>query len=68
MEQLSDPSNRGRFNIYQESISVVPLYFAKDRPVVMRNGMILLVDDDRFRLLSGEQIQAKTVRFRTLGC
>ena len=34
----------------------------------MRNGMILLVDDDRFRLLSGEQIQAKTVRFRTLGC
>jgi len=54
--------------IHQESIPVVPLYFAKERPVVVREGMILMVDDDRFRLLPSEQIQAKTVRFRTLGC
>jgi len=54
--------------IYQESIPVVPLYFAQVRPVVVREGMILLVDDDRFRLLPGEQVQARQVRFRTLGC
>lgn len=54
--------------IYQESIPVVPLYFAKERPVVVRDGMIMLVDDDRCRLLSGEEIKARKVRFRTLGC
>jgi sulfate adenylyltransferase subunit 2 len=54
--------------IYQEGIPVVPLYFAKERPVVVRDGMILLVDDDRFRMLPGEYIQARKVRFRTLGC
>jgi sulfate adenylyltransferase subunit 2 len=54
--------------IHQEDIPVVPLYFAKPRPVVMRNGMLLMVDDDRFRLLPGEEILEKTVRFRTLGC
>ena len=54
--------------IYQESIPVVPLYFAKKRPVVIRNGMILMVDDHRFRLLPGEEIEEKVVRFRTLGC
>jgi len=54
--------------IYQEDIPVVPLYFASRRPVVVREGMILLVDDARMRLLPGEKIQAKTVRFRTLGC
>jgi sulfate adenylyltransferase subunit 2 len=54
--------------IYQEAISVVPLYFAKERPVVVRDGMIMLVDDDRCRLLPGEEIQARKVRFRTLGC
>ena len=54
--------------IYQESIPVVPLYFSQVRPVVVREGMILLVDDDRFRLLPGEQVQARQVRFRTLGC
>ena len=54
--------------IYQESIAVVPLYFAKERPVVVRDGMIMLVDDDRCRLLPGEEIQARKVRFRTLGC
>jgi len=54
--------------IYQENIPVVPLYFAKARPVVVRNGMILMVDDSRFRLLPGEEIVEKVVRFRTLGC
>lgn len=54
--------------IYQESIPVVPLYFAKERPVVMRDGLMLMVDDARFRFLPGEQIQAREVRFRTLGC
>lgn len=54
--------------IHQENIPVVPLYFAKPRPVVVRNGMLLMVDDDRFRLLPGEEIVEKTVRFRTLGC
>ncbi|MBB1077136.1 sulfate adenylyltransferase subunit CysD [Rhodoferax sp. 4810] len=54
--------------IHQESIPVVPLYFAKERPVVVRDGMIMLVDDDRCRLLPGEEIQARKVRFRTLGC
>jgi sulfate adenylyltransferase subunit 2 len=54
--------------IYQEDIPVVPLYFAKERPVVLRDGMIMLVDDARFRLLPGEEIQSRKVRFRTLGC
>lgn len=54
--------------IYQEGIPVVPLYFAKERPVVVRDGMILMVDDARFRLLPGEEVQARQVRFRTLGC
>lgn len=54
--------------IYQENIDVVPLYFAKRRPVVNRNNMILMVDDDRFKLQPGEQISQKIVRFRTLGC
>lgn len=54
--------------IRQENIPVVPLYFAKERPVVVRDGMILLVDDSRFRLLPGEEIVEKVVRFRTLGC
>lgn len=54
--------------IHQESIPVVPLYFAKERPVVVRDGMITMVDDARMRLLPGEDIQAKKVRFRTLGC
>jgi sulfate adenylyltransferase subunit 2 len=54
--------------IHQENIPVVPLYFAKARPVVERNGMLLMVDDGRFRLLPGEEIVEKVVRFRTLGC
>lgn len=54
--------------IYQENIPVVPLYFAKPRPVVRRDGMILMIDDDRFRLLPDEKILEQQVRFRTLGC
>jgi sulfate adenylyltransferase subunit 2 len=54
--------------IYQEDIPVVPLYFSEPRPVVMRDDMIMMVDDDRCRLLPGEDIQMKPVRFRTLGC
>jgi sulfate adenylyltransferase subunit 2 len=54
--------------IYQQHIAVVPLYFSKERPVVVRGDMIVMVDDDRFRLLPGEKIQARKVRFRTLGC
>lgn len=54
--------------IYQENIRLVPLYFAKERPVVERNGMLLMVDDDRMRPLPGEKIEARTIRFRTLGC
>lgn len=54
--------------IYQENIPVVPLYFAKERPVVVRDGMIVMVDDARMRLQPGEEIQRRKVRFRTLGC
>jgi sulfate adenylyltransferase subunit 2 len=54
--------------IYQESIPVVPLYFAKQRAVVVRPEMIMMVDDERCRLLPGEDIQLCNVRFRTLGC
>ena len=54
--------------IYQENIPLVPLYFAKERPVVERNGMLLMVDDERMRLLPDEKIEARTIRFRTLGC
>jgi sulfate adenylyltransferase subunit 2 len=54
--------------IYHESIPVVPLYFAKERPVVVRDGLILMIDDERMRLLPGEEIEARQVRFRTLGC
>ncbi len=54
--------------IYQENIPMVPLYFAKPRPVVVRPEMIMMVDDERCRLLPGEEVQIKRVRFRTLGC
>ncbi|TDK29995.1 sulfate adenylyltransferase subunit CysD [Luteimonas terrae] len=54
--------------IKRESIPVVPLYFAKPRPVVRRNGVYLMVDDERFRLLPGEEVETRSVRFRTLGC
>ena len=54
--------------IVSEGIEVVPLYFAKKRPVVVRDGNIILVDDERMKILPGEKIEMKTVRFRTLGC
>lgn len=54
--------------IKQENIPIVPLYFAKERPVVVRNGNIIMVDDDRMPILQGEKIEMKKVRFRTLGC
>ena len=54
--------------IMREEIPVVPLYFAKERPVVQRSGTWIMVDDDRLPLEPGEQPQMKKVRFRTLGC
>jgi sulfate adenylyltransferase subunit 2 len=51
-----------------EKIPIVPLYFAQERPVVERSGVLILVDDDRLPLLPGEQPMLKKVRFRTLGC
>ncbi|WP_028865718.1 sulfate adenylyltransferase subunit CysD [Psychromonas aquimarina] len=54
--------------IYQENIDIVPLYFAKERPVVERDGVKIMVDDDRFELQEGEEIKQEKVRFRTLGC
>ena len=54
--------------IAQEKIEIVSLYFAKVRPVVCRGGNIIMVDDKRLKLLPGEQIEYKMVRFRTLGC
>ena len=54
--------------IYLENIPIVPLYYSKVRPVVERDGMLILMDDDRIKLLPGEEVQMKSVRFRTLGC
>jgi sulfate adenylyltransferase subunit 2 len=54
--------------IHLENIPIVPLYYAAVRPVVERNGMLIMVDDDRLELLPGEQVEHKSVRFRTLGC
>jgi sulfate adenylyltransferase subunit 2 len=54
--------------IYLESIPIVPLYFAEERPVVERNGTLLMVDDDRLPLNPGEKPRMEKVRFRTLGC
>lgn len=54
--------------IYQEQIDIVPLYFAAERPVIQRNGMLMMVDDDRLKLLPGEIVETRKVRFRTLGC
>ena len=54
--------------IYREQIEVVPLYFAMERPVVERDGGLIMVDDDRFPLAPGEAPMMRKVRFRTLGC
>ena len=54
--------------IKRENIEIPSLYFAKERPVVYRDGNIIMVDDNRMKLRQGEKIQMKSVRFRTLGC
>jgi sulfate adenylyltransferase subunit 2 len=54
--------------IHLEDIPIVPLYFAAPRPTVTRDGLILMVDDDRFRFKPGEVAEEKSIRFRTLGC
>ena len=54
--------------IRRENIEIVPLYFAKERPVVYRDGNIIMVDDERMKLREGEKVEYKKVRFRTLGC
>ena len=54
--------------IHLEKIPIVPLYLAKPRPVVERDGVLILVDDDRLPMEDGEEPMMKTVRFRTLGC
>ena len=54
--------------ILAEGIEIVPLYLAAPRPTVERDGMLLMVDDDRFRLLPGERPVERSIRFRTLGC
>ncbi|ENH96214.1 sulfate adenylyltransferase subunit 2 [Gracilibacillus halophilus YIM-C55.5] len=54
--------------IKKEDIEIVPLYYAKERPVIYRDDNIIMVDDDRMKLEPGEEVQHKKVRFRTLGC
>ncbi|MGN6584934.1 MAG: sulfate adenylyltransferase subunit CysD [Rhizobiaceae bacterium] len=54
--------------ILTENIPIVPVYCAKKRPVVERDGMLIMVDDDRMKLRPGERIEERIVRFRTLGC
>jgi len=65
-------SNWTELDIWQyilaEGIEIVPLYFAAPRPTVERDGMLLMVDDDRFRLAPGEVPVDRSIRFRTLGC
>ena len=54
--------------VYLEGIEIVPLYFAEKRPVVERDGTLIMVDDERMELEAGEDPQLRSVRFRTLGC
>ncbi|MGZ8191655.1 MAG: sulfate adenylyltransferase subunit CysD, partial [Methylococcaceae bacterium] len=54
--------------IHLESIPIVPLYFAKERPVVEKDGMLIMIDDDRMPIGPDDKIEMKMVRFRTLGC
>ncbi len=54
--------------IHLEGIEIVPLYFAAPRPTVVRDGLILMVDDDRFPLRPDEEVRTRSIRFRTLGC
>jgi len=65
-------SNWTELDIWQyilaEDIPIVPLYFARERPIVERDGMLIMRDDDRMKLRTGETIENRMVRFRTLGC
>lgn len=54
--------------IHKEQIEIVPLYFSAERPVVERDGQLIMVDDDRMELKPGEKAELRSVRFRTLGC
>ncbi len=54
--------------ILREKLDVVPLYFAAERPTILRNGQLLMVDDDRLKPKEGEEIKMRRIRFRTLGC
>ena len=54
--------------IHLENIEIVPLYFAASRPTVERDGLLLMVDDERFRFAKGEKPEMRSIRFRTLGC
>jgi sulfate adenylyltransferase subunit 2 len=54
--------------IARERLDVVPLYFAAERPTIVRNGSLLVRDDDRMPLRPGESVRQRRVRFRTLGC
>ena len=54
--------------IHQHNIEIVPLYFAKNRPTIERDGLLLVIDDDRFKFRNNEKSVLKSVRFRTLGC
>ncbi|TCT18200.1 sulfate adenylyltransferase subunit CysD [Thiobaca trueperi] len=54
--------------IHLEGIEIVPLYFSAPRPTVVRDGLILMVDDERFPLQAGEEVIPRSIRFRTLGC
>ena len=54
--------------VQREEIPIVPLYLAKERPIVWRNGTMIMVDDERMRLHEGEVPEMRKVRFRTLGC
>ena len=51
-----------------ENIPIVPLYYAKERPVIERDGVLIMIDDDRMPIMPGEKVEMKKVRFRTLGC
>ena len=66
---LSNWTEKGIWQyIRREKIDIVPLYFAKERPYILRDGSIIMVDDDRMELREGEVIQRGSIRFRTLGC
>ena len=54
--------------IMREKLDVVPLYFAAERPTILRNGQLLMVDDERLKPKAGEEVKMRKIRFRTLGC